>query len=348
MDLPPLPRTLRYAPGADAELVTHELTMLGVGDGHPVIPPTPARVDTMLGAWDDERSLGILAPLQREVTVRDVAVCAVLAGCRPTALPVLVAAARAVQEPRFNLLGITSTTGSAAVGVVLHGDIVETVGANAGANFLGPGNTANATIGRALAMLIRVVGGAVPGVVDMAIAGQPGKYGLCFAELPAVPDWPNLHLDRGLPDRPGAVTVLGVSGTVEVVDSVSQDVTDLADTLAGALALPVSAGSDGATLGSGEPVVVVPPEWVDRWREAGWTRQRLRDDLWANAVVPLDRLAPGLARRADETAVRDGLLRVATRAADIVLLVAGGIGTKATLLPTWSGSRTVTVPVTVD
>lgn len=348
MDLPPLPRTLRYAPGDDAELVTGELTMLGVGDGHPMLPPTPARVDAMLGAWDDEQPLGVLAPLRRDVTVRDVAVCAVLAGCRPAALPVLVTAVRAVQEPRFNLLGITSTTGSAAVGVVLHGGIARAVGANAGANCLGPGTVANATIGRALAVLLRVVGGAVPGVVDMAIAGQPAKYGLCFAELPGTEGWPGLHETRGLADEPGAVTVVGVSGTVEVIDAHSQDVADLADTLAAAMLLPVSVGADGATLGSGEPVVVVPPEWVGRWREAGWTRQRLRDRLWDKAWAPLDRLGPGHARHADDAATAAGGLRVARRPEDIALLVAGGVGTKATLLPTWSGSGTVTAAVTGD
>jgi hypothetical protein len=343
VDLPPLPRDLRYAPGDDAELVTSELTTLGVGDGLPVLPPTPARIEAMLGRWDDELSLGPLAPLNRQVTVRDVAVCAVLAGCRPGALPVLVAAVRAVQRPEFNLLGITTTTGSAAIGVALHGAVVDTVHANAGANYLGPGNAANATIGRALATVIRVVGGAVPGLIDMAIAGQPAKYGLCLAELPPTPGWPNLNEERGVPGEPGAVTVLGVSGTVEVIDATSQDVADLADTLAAALVLPVS--TNGRTLGAGEPVVVVPPEWVDRWREAGWTRQRVREHLWQRAWVPLDRLAPGLARRADDDAVRAGLLRVAERPADIVLMVAGGVGTKATLLPTWSGSVTVTVPV---
>jgi hypothetical protein len=144
-------------------------------------------------------------------------------------------------------------------------------------------------------------------------------------------------------DDPGAVTVVGVSGTVEVIDANSQEVSDLADTLAASLVLPVS--TSGRTLGSGEPLVLIPPEWVDRWREAGWTRQRVRDHLWDKAWVPLDRLAPGLARRADEVAVRAGLLRVAERPEDIAIVVAGGIGTKATLLPTWSGSRTVTVPV---
>ncbi|MPZ79550.1 MAG: hypothetical protein GEV28_03770 [Actinophytocola sp.] len=245
MELPPLPHTVQADPSEDAATVTGWLTSIGVGDGHPVIPPTPVRVESMLGAWDDV-ALGTLAPLRREVTVADVAVCAVLAGCRPSALPVLVAAVRAIQEERFNLLGLTTTTGSAAVAVALHGAAVEATGVNAGANCMGPGAAANATIGRALAMLVRVVGAAVPGAIDVAIMGQPAKYGLCFGELPGSAGWPDLGTERG-----GEVTVLGISGTVEVVDAVSQDVEDLLDTLAAALLLPVAAGPTGDTLGSG-------------------------------------------------------------------------------------------------
>lgn len=346
MDLPPLPRDLRVDRLDEVEHVTARLFAEGVGDGHPVIPPTSDRVELMLAGWDGERSLGHLPPLHREVTVRDVAVCAVMAGCPPAAMAPLVAAVRAVQDPAFNLLGVTTTTGSAAVGVVLHGDVVEAVGANAGANCLGPGNVANATIGRALATVVRVIGGAVPGAIDVAIAGQPAKFGLCFAELPGDGDWPGLHEERGLSSTPGAVTVLGVAGTVEVVDATSQALVDLLDTLAASLLLPVSSASDGSALGSGEPVVLIPPEWVQRLRDEGWSRAKVREHLYTKARVPLDHLAPGMRARADWEAVAAGELRAALDPDHVVLVVAGGPGTKATLLPLWpGGSRTVTMPV---
>ncbi|MDQ3577403.1 MAG: hypothetical protein M3443_07335 [Actinomycetota bacterium] len=347
MELPPLPRDVRAGKDEDVELVNRRLFAAGVGDGHPVIPPTAARVEDMLGGADPRRSLGLLAPLRREVTVEDVAVCAVLAGCPREALPILTAAVGAVQEERFNLLGVTTTTGSAGVGVVLHGAAVTSVGANAGANCLGPGNLANATIGRALATVIRVVGAAVPGSIDVAICGQPAKYGLCFAELPGITDWPALYEERGLPPDSPAVTVLGVTGTLEVVDATSQDLNDLLDTLAASFLLPVGNSSDGATVGSGEPVVVIPPEWVGRLREAGWTKQSVREQLWERAVLPLDRLRGTMRARVDERAEASGQLRVAEQPDDIVLIVAGGPGTKATLLPLWpGGSASVTVPVT--
>jgi hypothetical protein len=346
VDLLPLPRELRADPSEDVVELTERLMVLGVGDGHPVVPPTPERVAAMLGGRDGSQALGTIAPLQREATVEDVAVCAVMAGCMPQALPVLTAAIRAIQQPQFNLLGVTTTTGSVAIGAVLHGDIVGVVGANAAGNCLGPGNRANATIGRALAMAVRVIGCALPGLIDMAICGQPGKYGLCFAELPGQHGWPGLHEERGVPSGPGGVTVLGPAGTMEVVDVTSQDVTDLLDTLAASLLLPVGTASDGSTLGSGEPVAIVPPEWVMRLSEAGWTKARVREHLWDRAQVPLGRLAPGLAARADVKAVAEGRLRISQSPDDITIVVAGGPGTKATLLPLWpGGSASVTVPV---
>lgn len=343
---PPLPRTLRASASQDAAYVTKMLHARGVGDGHPVIPPLPVRVAEMLAGHDPDEPLGPLAPLHRDATVEDVAVCAVLAGCPPAALPALCAAVRAVQRDQFNLLGLTTTTGSAAIGMVLHGAIARAVGANAGANFLGPGNLANASIGRALAFVVRAVGGAVPGVIDVAIAGQPAKYGLCFADLPPQEGWPGLHEERGFPDDPGAVTVIGISGTIEVVDATSKSVVDLLDTLAGAMVLPVSVASDGSAIGgSGEPVIIIPPEWVGRLRAEGWTKQRVREHLWEKARVPIDRLAYGLAGRVAAEAARDGWLCVSHRPDDITLLVAGGPGTKATLMPMWGNTRSVTVPV---
>lgn len=346
MDLPILPRAFRAATGEDAAHFSGRAFACGVGDGHPVIPVTEQSVELMLAGYRHDEPLGSLAPLWREATVEDVAVCAVMTGCPRAAMPVLVAAVRAVQHEEFNLLGVTSTTGSVAIGAVLHGHIASDVGANAGGNCLGPGNVANASIGRALATVVRAVGAAMPGKIDMAIMGQPAKYGMCFAEQPAVAGWPTLNEERRVPSRPGAVTVMGVSGTLEVVDVTSQAVTDLVDTLAGALVLPVGTSGDGHTIGSGEPVVVLPPEWVMRLVQAGWTKGAVRQRLWERAQVPLDALPPGVRNRVDAEATSSGVLRVARTPADLTLLVAGGPGSKATLLPLWpGGSRSVTVPV---
>lgn len=346
MELPSLPRSLRASPGEDAGHFSGRAFDCGVGDGHPVLPVTDQSVEHMLAGRRRDEPLGALAPLWREVTAEDVAVCAAMTGCPRSAMPALVAAVRAVQHDAFNLLGVTSTTGSVAIGVVLHGRIASVVGANAGGNCLGPGNVANASIGRALATVVRAVGAAIPGKIDMAIMGQPAKYGMCFAEMPGVTGWPTLNEERQVPSDPGAVTVLGVSGTLEVVDVTSQAVTDLVDTLAASLALPVGTSGDGHTIGSGEPVVVLPPEWVSRLVQAGWTKEAVRQHLWERAQVSLEGLPPGIRNRVDAEAIASGVIRVASTPEDLTLLVAGGPGSKATLLPLWpGGSRSVTVPV---
>lgn len=346
MDLPPLPRQLRVKRSEDPLALAARLVECGVADGHPVIPPTRERIEAMLVGWDRSVIVGALAPLWREVTVEDVAVCAVMAGSPHSALPALVAAAGAVQHEAFNLLGVTTTTGSAAIGMVLHGDVVETVGASAGGNCLGPGRLANASMGRALATVVRAGGAALPGKIDVAIMGQPAKFGLCFAELPPTDGWPNLHQERGLPSSPGAVTVLGLSGTLEVVDATSRDAVGLLDTLAASLLLPLGTSSDGHTLGSGEPVAVLPPEWVARLGAAGWSKDLVRERLWERAQMAIERLPSSQRARAGSTAITAGVLRIAENPGDITLLVAGGPGTKATLLPLWpGGSRSVTVPI---
>ena len=167
MQLPELPRGIRALDGADPLEFARALCATGNADGLPVIPPTHARVGGMLGGREGAESLGRLPPLFRDITVEDVAVCAVLAGCGPEHLPALLAAVCAVQDPEFNLLGVVTTTGTTAVGMILHGPYVQEVGANSGSNSMGPGNVANAALGRALALVLRA-GGMIPGTLDMS------------------------------------------------------------------------------------------------------------------------------------------------------------------------------------
>ena len=154
-----------------------ELHHAGLTDGLPVCPPTRERVEAMLGtcalAADD--CVAVLPPAYAEVTWRDIAINAVMAGCRSEYLPVVGAAVAAMSAPEFNLLGIATTTGSATTCVIVNGPIVRELGMNRGANAFGPGNRANATIGRAVSLTLRNAGGARPGETDMATLGQPGN-----------------------------------------------------------------------------------------------------------------------------------------------------------------------------
>jgi hypothetical protein len=335
VSIPGLPRAIRAAETTEPVALFHDLCESGIGDGLPVVPPTDARVAMMLGGRDPGEVVGTLAPLFREVTVEDLAVCAVLAGAGPEHLPALIAATRAVQDPGFNLLGVATTTGTAAVGLILHGPYAREVRANTGSNCMGPGNVTNATLGRALSFVLRA-GGMIPGMLDMSTTGHPGKYGFCFAEAEHA-SFPSYCESIGLPREASAVSVFAAGGSVEVVDTHSDTAAGLLETLASALPVPGTANAEGRFLGSGEPLIVIPPEWADRLAKDGISPERARSLLYEWSTIPLDRLSPSITRSLDDTVRATGRVLTARTPESIVLIVAGGVGTKATYLPTWQG-----------
>src|SRR3989338_7966781 len=160
-------------------------------DGLPIIPPTPERVTSMLNGAKAERSLGALPPLWRQATLEKLAVNAVMVGCEPASFPVIVAAVEAMLDPAFNLYGVQATTHPVAPLVIVHGPVAARLGVHAGSGCFGPGFRANATIGRALRLILMNVGGAWPGRHDMATQGSPAKFAYCIAErVDASPWWP--------------------------------------------------------------------------------------------------------------------------------------------------------------
>ena len=168
---------LIFAADTDWDRAQQALAEAGFGDGLPLVMPTQARMQQMLaGVADPGRSLGAMAPLFGELTIEAIAYCCVLAGCKPVELPVVATAAVATLADEFNLLGIQTTTGTPAVCVVVHGPVIRALDMNSGTNCLGPGNRANACIGRAVHLVLTHIGGARPDIADMATMGQPGKY----------------------------------------------------------------------------------------------------------------------------------------------------------------------------
>jgi hypothetical protein len=333
------------------------LAAAGLTDGLPVVPPTRERVEGMLreaGCRDDE-VVCVLPPSYANVTWRDIAINAVMAGCTAHAargcegtdaahreiarsLSVVGAAIEAIASPEFNLLGIATTTGSATVCVIVNGPVADGIGMNAGANAFGPGNRPNATIGRAVRLTLQNVGGARPGEIDMATLGQPGKYTFCFAENAAQSPWTPLHVERGFERDESVVTVVGVSGTIEIVDSESRTGADLARTFAQSMLIAGNVGGAGL-LGGGEPLIVMPPEHADVFHRDGYSKERVKEAIFERALLPVERLAPALRERAmTGGGAPDGLLRVAREANDIMIVVAGGVGRKAAYVPTWSGT----------
>ncbi|MGD9893879.1 MAG: hypothetical protein AB7R89_09260 [Dehalococcoidia bacterium] len=323
----------------------------GLVDGLPIVSPTAARVRRFYrtAGLDPARHVAVVEPSQRAVSVYDIAVCAVAAGCEPAHLPIVVAAVTAVCAPAFNLLGIQTTTGTATPAIIVHGPIATAAGVSGERDCLGGSTLANAAIGRSLRLLLRSVGGGSHTGMDQATMGQPAKLGLCFAENLARSPWPPLHAGRGFLPASSAVTVAGISGSVEIVHADAVEARDLLTTLAGSMLIAGSAGSHGL-LGGGAPLIVLAPEHARLLDEAGYDRADVQRALWQEAVLPWERLAPSVIeryQRTDAAALNtEPGLRIAATPDDVLIAVAGGIGVKSTYLPSWGGgTRAVTVPI---
>ena len=330
---------------ASFEDVNNLLYRLGVTDGLPVMPPTEARVAAMVGERNPSRAVATLPPMQGQATVRGLAICAVMAGCRPDEFNVLQAATAAVADPAFNLFGIQTTTGTVTPLLIVNGPVIQRLGLNTAANALGPGTRANATIGRALQFVLRTIGGAQPGRGDKATMGQPGKFTFCCAENALASPWEALHVWRGFAAEQSTVTVVGATGTVEVVDADSADAEGVLATLAHSMPIAGNLGR-GDLLGSGEPLLLVAPEHAKIIARTH-SRRQAQEFLFEHARLPVGALAPAQAERLREISVTE--LTVAPCPEDIMLVVLGGPGAKSTYVPTWGGgTRAVTRVVEAD
>ena len=253
-------------------------------DGLPVVPPTPARVLRMLQGTRRAPSdvVAVVPPDYAECTVEKVAINAVMAGCRPEYLPVVLAAVEAVCTDAFNIHGVLATTYFVGPVVIVNGPIAKAIGMNSGVNALGQGNRANATIGRALQLVIRNVGGGRPGEVDRATLGNPGKYTFCFAEDEERSPWEPLAVERGVPSGASAVTVFAGEGLRAVFDQLSRSPESLARSLAGCLRTV----AHPKFVRDYDALVVVSPEHGRVFREARWSKARLRDELIEVLTLP--------------------------------------------------------------
>jgi hypothetical protein len=240
----------------------------GWTDGLPVVPPSEARVLAMLDGTrrDPDEVVGVVAPNLVPVTVEKVAVNAVMAGCRPEYLPVVLAAVESACSEGFNIHGVLATTFSVGPVVIVNGPVARAIGMNSGVNVLGQGNRANSTIGRALQLVVRNVGGGRPGGVDRATLGNPGKVGLCFAEDEEGSPWDPLATERGVPQGISAVTVFAGGGMHSISDQLSRTPEDLARSLASGLR-PV------------DTLLIVSPDHGRVFRQGGWSKARLRAAL---------------------------------------------------------------------
>jgi hypothetical protein len=301
--LPGVPEKLSARFGGGPELTSRRISIAGTmdefegidergwTDGLPVVPPTPERVIRMLGGTgrDPAEVIGVLPPDYQECTVEKAAINAVMAGCLPEYLPVVLAATESFAAGPFNAHGVVATTWYSGPVIIVNGPIATRIGMNAEHNAFGPGNRANATIGRALNLIIRNVGGGRPGEVDRSTQGHPAKYTMAFPEREADSPWPSLAVERGVPEGASAVSLFAGQGPTPIADQKSTTPESLVRSLAAGLRTvrhPKAVGRVAA-------ILAVSPEHARIFGRAGWDKQRLRAEIIDLLTLPDHEIVAG-------------------------------------------------------
>ncbi|HWO41275.1 MAG TPA: hypothetical protein VNO43_05675 [Candidatus Eisenbacteria bacterium] len=322
-----------------------------LSDGLPVVPPTPERVERMLAGTDRDwqEVIGRIPPRWAPATVEKIAINAAMAGCLPEYLPVVIAAVEAMVEPRFNLYGVQATTGYAGPALLVNGPVRNHLAVNCDAGVFGPGFRANATIGRAIRLLLITVGGGIPGETDRSTFGWPGKYTFCFGENEEKSPWEPYHVEHGFAADESTVTVFGINGFLPFHTSGNRGEEAL-DSLAKVIAMHRGVSHlDVGSFGGGTPLVALGVEDAEIMARDGISKKQVQRYLWEHAVIPFSSIeARRKGAKSDEELIRaspnvtaDGIVHLATRPEDIAIVVCGGKHRHSVFLPMWTGRNTL-------
>jgi hypothetical protein len=309
----------------------------GWTDGLPIVPPADEAVREFLRFTDrDPRDvIAILPPRQGEATVERIAVNAVMAGCKPEYLPVVITAIEALADPAFNLDSVQATTHPVAPLMIVNGPIARELGIQAGYNAFGQGFRANMTIGRAVRLLLMNVGGGLPGTGDRATQGSPAKIAYCVAENEAENPWEPLHVEHGFPADVSTVTTMGCEGPHNIQDHYSYTGLGVLKIIAGAMG---QAGSNNL-LAFGYPLLSLGPEHAATIAKDGYSKRQVKEFVFEHARFPLVRLGEEYRRlHVDQRRAVDSpdtLLPIVRSPDDISVIVVGGAGKHSCWQPTF-------------
>jgi hypothetical protein len=316
----------------------------GWTDGLPVVPPTEERVIRMLAGTtrSPAETVGIVPPNRNECSVEKVAINAVMAGCKPEYLPVVLTAVEATLLEEFGMHGLLATTFFAGPMVVVNGPLADRIGMNARINALGQGNRANASIGRALQLVIRNVGGGIPGGIDRAMLGNPGKYTFCFAEREEDSPWESLAAERGYSPGASTVSLFAASGVTPIMDQASRE----PDALCRSFAACLRGVGHPKHANSVPPLLVISPEHTRRFADAGWSKARFKETVNEYLEIPVEELtsgANGIPEGISKDRARNKETLPKFQSGSLHVVRAGGdAGLFSAIISSWGGSRSVT------
>lgn len=314
-----------------------------MADGLPVVPPTPERLAKMLeqSPYEPDREIGWMPPVMGLVSPRFIALNAIMAGCSPEHMPVLCAAADAMMDPAFNLLGISTTTNPCAPLLVVHGPERHRLKMNIGAGCFGPGNYANAVLGRAIRFMLLNLGGAVPGETDRATQGMAIKYTFCAPENAEETPWAPFHARRGYQADDNAVTVFGIQAQHNMIDLTAENGEELLRVLVPGMA---AYATNNMTHG-GEALLLISPEHATMLARTGWDPESIQKYMYEHARYDV-REAPerfvGILKYRRPPWVDMAKLPVVDRWEDMQVMVIGGTGIHAQFLPSFGSTTAIT------
>ncbi len=331
---------------ADAFAANELFQRNGWTDGLPIVPPTEAGTRAFLAAanLNPEEVVGIEPVRRRRITAEKIAIAALMAGCLPEYMPVVVAVIRAMCEPQFGLHGCTASTGGSAPMVVVNGPVRRQIGMNATHNALANASRANATIGRAVRLFILNVLGGHPGQLDRSTLGHPGKFTFCLAEDEEDSLWLPLSVERGVPVGASAVTVMAVESPHQIMNEWTHDPQEILDTYAAA----IRANMLTYSIWEGNYAMIIPKQHREIFAAASWTKQKIREYVFEIAGVARKEWRTvgkaAVAARKDE----EQIYRALRSPDDLLVIAAGGpAGGFGAICPPWYGKKSlaVTLPV---
>jgi hypothetical protein len=326
------------------EEIEDKLYQDGCTDGLPIVPPTEERVMRMIeyNKLDPQQVIAAIPPQNGPATVEKIAINAVMAGCRPEYLPVIIAAVEAMTSEGFDLFGVQATTHPCGMLTLINGPIAKTLDINSRDGAFGPCWRANATIGRAVRFILLNCGGAFPGKVDKATQGTPAKFTFCVAENEEANPWEPLHVERGYKPTDSTVTVLGAEAPHDINGGDATKASSLLRMIASSM---MSAGCSNVRFVTGGDIVLcLGPEHAAILAKDGVTKDEVKDYIFNTARIPLDYFSEEHLAARKRTPEQHGYfddqpIPIALYKENILIFVAGGSGLHSSWMPTWAGPK---------
>ena len=325
----------------DISIINRLFYEKGWSDGLPIIPPTAERVRELLRGTrrKPDEVIGFIPPKWAGATVEKIAINAVMAGCFPEHMPIIIGVVQAMLQRQFNLYSVQTTTHPCGPLLIINGPIRRTLGINCDYGVFGPGTLANATIGRAIRLILINVGGAIPGKVDKATHGHPGKFSYAIGEHEEKSPWNSLSVERGFNAEESTITVVAAESPHNINDNCSISAEGILTTIAGTLACQ---GNNNVIFQIGEPLVVLGPEHAASIAKEGFSKEDVKEFLFEKTRIPKRAFSKELQELRFSNLSDGAMIPVTRKADDILIVVAGGAGKHSMIIPTFGNSFAVT------